>query len=94
MLYSSQRRAAELIVGLEGISCEESLRTRGLLSLEKTNLRGNLVALFKFLWRESREGGAGLPSLVPDDRTCAAMAQNCTRRCSGQIVVILQIHRS
>ena len=44
MLYSSQTRAAELIVGLEGISCEESLRTRGLLSLEKTNLRGNLVA--------------------------------------------------
>ena len=89
MLYSSQRRAAELIVGLEGISCEESLRTRGLLSLEKTNLRGNLVALFNFLWRESREGGAGLLSLVSDDRTCAGMAQNCTRRCSGQIVLIL-----
>ena len=81
-------------MGLEGISCEESLRTHGLLSLEKTNLRGNFVALFNFLWRESREGGAGLFSLVSDDRTCAGMAQNCTRRCSGQIVVILEIHRS
>ena len=91
MLNSSQRRAAELIVGLEGISCEESLRTRGLLSLEKTNLRGNLVALFNFLWRESREGGAGLLTLVSADRTCAGMAQNCTRRCSGQIVLKLQI---
>jgi len=73
VLYSSQTRAAELIVGLEGISCEESLRTRGLLSLEKTNLSGNLVALFNFLWRESREGGAGLFSLVSDDRTCVVV---------------------
>jgi len=45
VLNSSQRRAAELIVGLEGISCEESLRTRGLPSLENTKLRGSLVAL-------------------------------------------------
>jgi len=29
VLYSSQRRAAELIVGLEGISCEESLKHVG-----------------------------------------------------------------
>ena len=29
LLYSSERRAAELIVGLEGISCEESLRHVG-----------------------------------------------------------------
>jgi len=45
VLNSSQRRAAELMVGLEGISCEESLRTRGLPSLESTKLRGSLVAL-------------------------------------------------
>ena len=89
MLYSSQTRAAELIVGLEGISCEESLRTRGLSSLENTKLRGNLVALHNFLCRERREGGAGLFSLVSDDRTCGGMAQNCTRRCSGQKAVVL-----
>jgi len=89
VVYSSQTKAAELIVGLEGISCEESLRTRGLLSLENTNLRCNLTVLYNFLWRESREGGAGLFSLLSDDRTGGVMAQNCTRRCSGQIVLIL-----
>ena len=57
--------------------------------MENTKLRGNLIALYSFLWRERGEGGAGLLSLVSDAKTCAGMAQNCTRRCSGQIVVIL-----
>ena len=32
--------------------------------------------------KESRDGSAGLFTLVTDDRTCVGMAQNCTRRCS------------
>ena len=57
--------------------------------MEETNLRGKLVALYNFLWRERTEGGAGLFSLLSDDRICGGMAQNCTRRCSGLIAVIL-----
>lgn len=46
---------------------KRGLRTLGLSSLEKRRLRGNFIALYNFLMRESREGGAHLCSPVIKD---------------------------
>ena len=55
--------------GLEGMSYEERLRTSGLSTLENRRLRGDLIALYSFLRRGSREGGAELFSLVSGGTT-------------------------
>ncbi|KAK4830609.1 LOW QUALITY PROTEIN: hypothetical protein QYF61_012052 [Mycteria americana] len=77
VLECVQRKATKLVTGLEGMSCEEQLRTLGLSSLEKKRLslsslekkrlKGNFIALYSFLRRGRGEGGADLFSL---DRTC------------------------
>jgi len=68
VLECIQRRATELVTELEGMSCEERLKTLGLSLLGKRRLRGNLMALYSFLRRGPGEGGADLFSLGPSDR--------------------------
>ncbi|XP_049667156.1 suppressor of SWI4 1 homolog isoform X1 [Accipiter gentilis] len=67
-VYAS-RGGEQLVTGLEGMSCEEQLRTLGLSSLEKRRLRGNLVALCSFLRRGRGEGGVELFSQGSRERT-------------------------
>ncbi|KAK4819996.1 hypothetical protein QYF61_017375 [Mycteria americana] len=53
-----------MLKGLEGTTHEEGLRILDLFSLEKRRLRGDLIAVYNFLMRGSREGGADVFSLV------------------------------
>jgi len=69
-----QRRAAKLVEGLEGMSCEEQLMS--LSSFRKRRLRGDLIALCSFLRRGQGEGGAEF-CLVSSDWTTGNGSKLC-----------------
>ncbi|KFQ35892.1 hypothetical protein N331_00787, partial [Merops nubicus] len=69
LLECVQRRATEMLRGLEQLCCGDMLRELGLFSLEKRRLQGDLTAPFQYLRGAYKKAGEGLFTRVCSDRT-------------------------
>jgi len=58
-----------MIQGLEHLCYKERLSKLGLFSLEKTRLRGHLIAAFQYMKRAYKKAGEGLFTRAWSDRT-------------------------
>ena len=64
-----QRRATELIRGLEHLTYEDRLRELSLISLEKRRIQGDLFAVFQYLKRAYKKEGSQLFERADNSRT-------------------------
>uniref|UniRef100_A0A803SME4 Reverse transcriptase domain-containing protein n=1 Tax=Anolis carolinensis TaxID=28377 RepID=A0A803SME4_ANOCA len=68
-LKSVQRRATKMIKGLENKSYEQWLKELGMFSLQKRRLRGDMIAMYKYVRGSHREERASLFSAALLTRT-------------------------
>uniref|UniRef100_A0A8C3I187 Reverse transcriptase domain-containing protein n=1 Tax=Chrysemys picta bellii TaxID=8478 RepID=A0A8C3I187_CHRPI len=64
-----QRRATRMIKGLENMTYQRRLKELGLFSLEKRRLRGDMIAVFRYLKGCHKEEGENLFILASKNRT-------------------------
>ncbi|KAK4826734.1 hypothetical protein QYF61_010987 [Mycteria americana] len=69
LLERVQRRATNMIRGLEHLSYKNRLKELGLFSLEKKRLQGDFIAAFQYLKGAYRKDGEGLFIREHSDRT-------------------------
>jgi len=69
LLERVQRRATEMIRGLEHLPYKDRLRELGLFSLEKRRLWGELIAVFQYLKGVHKREGSQLFDRVDNSRT-------------------------